>query len=95
MIYFSSKSEVRDLLLFSICVNDKIKNLDLFNLLEYINICKIPKFPLTGDYLIEKGYEAGQTLGKKLKSLEDKWIKNNFILEDKFLKKNLGKSKKN
>ena len=95
MIYFSSKSEVRDLLLFSICLNDKIKNLDLFNLLEYINICKIPKFPLTGDYLIEKGYEAGQTLGKKLKSLEDKWIENNFILEDKFLKKNLGKSKKN
>ena len=95
MIYFSSKGEVRDLLLFSICMNGKIKSSDLSKLLEYVNICKIPKFPLTGDYLMEQGYEAGQTLGKKLKSLAEKWIENNFVIDKKMLEKSLGKGNEN
>ena len=54
---------------------------------NYVSICKIPKFPISGDYLKEQGYEAGPELGKKLKFLEEKWIKNNFILDKKFLEK--------
>ena len=82
------------LLFFSIfAYNKKISIVE--HLINFVNTCKIPKFPLTGDYLMEQGYEAGQTLGKKLKSLEEKWIENNFILEEKFLAKNLGKNKKN
>ena len=51
-----------------------------------MDICKIPKFPISGDYLIKHGYETGQALGKKLKSLEEKWIANDFIIEKKQLK---------
>ena len=91
LIYLSSKNYVRDLLLFTLCSNNKIKNLSVESLLDYVNICKIPKFPLSGDYLKEHGYKTGEVLGKKLKSLEEKWIENNFVIDKKILEKSLGK----
>ncbi len=94
LIYFSNKDYARDLLLFSICTNNKIKILDIKKLIDYVDICKIPKFPISGDYLIEHGYETGQALGKKLKSLEEKWIANDFIIEKKTIKKSLDKVSK-
>ena len=86
LIYLTNKDYVRDLLLFSICINDKIKILNIEKLIDYIANYKIPKFPISGDYLKKHGYETGQALGKKLKSLEEKWIENNFIIEKKQLK---------
>jgi len=87
LIYLSSKDDVRNLLLFSRCVNDKIKALNIEKLLNYVNSCEIPKFPISGDYLKKHGYETGQELGKKLKSLEEKWVANNFVLDEEVLKK--------
>jgi tRNA nucleotidyltransferase/poly(A) polymerase len=94
-IYLSNKNNVRDLLLFSICANNETKILPMEALLDYVNICKIPKFPLTGDYLKEHGYETGQALGKKLKSLEEKWIENNFVIDKKVVEESLGKVSEN
>jgi len=95
LIYLSNKDYVRDLLLFSICINNKIKTSDIEKLINYVNISKIPKFPISGDYLKKHGYETGEILGKKLKSLEEKWIKNNFIIEKKVIEKSLDKDNKN
>jgi len=95
LIYLSNKNYVRDLILFSICANTKTKNFSVESLLDYVNICKIPKFPVSGDYLKQHGYESGQVLGKKLKSLEEKWIENNFVIDKKMLKKSLGKGNEN
>ena len=91
LIYLSSKDDVRNLLLFSTCVDDKIKALNVEKLLNYIKSCEIPKFPISGDYLKKCGYETGNELGKKLKSLEEKWIANNFVLDEEVLKKSLKK----
>ena len=87
LIYLSDKYYVRDLLLFSICINNKIKTLNVEKLLDYTEVCKIPKFPISGDYLKKHGYESGAKLGKVLKSLEEKWIADNFNLDEKVLKK--------
>ncbi len=87
LIYLSDKYYVRDLLLFSICINNKIKTLNVERLLDYAEVCKIPKFPISGDYLKKHGYESGAKLGKVLKSLEEKWIADNFNLDEKVLKK--------
>ena len=95
LIYLLNRDYVRDLLLFSICTNNKIKALNTEKLIDYVNTCKIPKFPISGDYLKKYGYETGQTLGKKLKSLEEKWIENDFIIEKKVVEKTLGKVSKN
>ena len=95
LIYLSNKEYVRDLLLFSVCMNSKIKTLNIEQLINYINTCEIPKFPISGDYLKKHGYETGKILGKKLKSLEEKWIENNFIIEEKMIDKSLNKNDKN
>ena len=95
LIYLSNKNYVGDLLLFSICANIKATNFSVETLLDYVKICKIPKFPVSGDYLKEHGYKTGEALGKKLKSLEEKWIENNFVIDKKMLEKSLGKGKEN
>jgi len=95
LIYLSSKDDVRNLLLFSACVNEKIEDLNVEKLLNYVNSCEIPKFPISGDYLKKLGYETGQELGKKLKSLEEKWIANDFVLDEEVLKKSLNKINQN
>ena len=95
LIYLSNKSSVGDLLLFSICADKKIQTISIEKLINYVSECEIPKFPISGDYLKKYGYEAGEVLGKKLKSLEEKWIENNFIIEQKVIDKSLGKDTKN
>ena len=87
LIYLSNKDDVRNLLLFSVCINDKMEVLNIEKLLNYINSCEIPKFPISGDYLKKHGYETGQELGKKLRSLEEQWIANNFVLDEEILNK--------
>ena len=95
LIYLSNKNSVGDLLLFSICADKEIKTISIEKLINYVSECEIPKFPISGDYLKKYGYEAGEVLGKKLKSLEEKWIENNFIIEQKVIDKSLGKDTKN
>ena len=53
------------------------------------------KFPFSGDDLKKYGYETGQALGKKLKSLEEKWIENNFVIDKKDIKNFLVKVNEN
>ena len=95
LIYLLNKNYVNDLLLFSVFINNKIDTGKIEGLLNFVNNCEIPKFPISGEYLKKHGYEAGKVLGKKLKSLEEKWIENNFIIEKKVIEKSLGKTSKN
>ena len=66
-------------------------NGDIKKLVEYTINCEIPKFPITGDYLKKYGYRPGETMGKKLKLLEKKWIDNNFVIEKKIIERSLEK----
>ena len=92
LIYLSDRNNVRDLLLFSICANIKIETETIEKFADYVTTCEIPKFPISGDYLKDHGYETGEALGKKLKMLEEKWIENNFVIDKKMVEKSLGKS---
>ena len=94
LIYLTNKKEVEDLLLFAICENDKLNLTNIEKLVNYVNTCKVPKFPVNGDFLKEHGYQTGETLGKKLKQIEELWIQNNFILDKKILEQSLGKTQK-
>jgi len=77
------------LLLFSVLIKQKIDIEDVKKLIQYINVYKVPKFPISGEYLKTHGYKSGPNLGKKLKLLEEQWLKNNFVLDKKFLDKSL------
>ena len=94
IIYFSNKNFVRDLLLFSICSGFKVSIPDIEKLINYVDVCQVPKFPFSGDYLKEHGYSTGKTLGKQLKILEEKWVKSNFLMKRKELEKSLSKLNK-
>ena len=95
LIYKTNKDDVKDLLLFSKALNGKIKTVDIKQLIEFIDIYKVPKFPISGEYLKKYGYETGELLGKKLKNLETQWIENNFIIEKEILEETLNKNNKN
>ena len=47
----------------------------------------IPKFPITGKYLLEKGIKSGKKMGMAIKEIEKKWIDNNFSLNNDELNK--------
>ena len=87
LIYLSNKDYVKDLVLFSIFINKNIKNVDIEELIKYVDTSKAPKFPISGEYLKSYGYVTGEELGKKLKSLKEEWIENNFVLEKKNIRK--------
>jgi poly(A) polymerase len=93
IIYFSNKAYAKDLIIFSTCINKKINNINIKKLINYIRSLKIPKFPISGDYLKKYGYKTGQLLGKELKSLEEKWIENNFMMNEEEIKKTIDKFK--
>ena len=67
----------------------------LETLLNFVDDYKVPKFHISGDDLKKYGYETGEVLGKKLKTLETKWIENNFIIEKNILEESLNKNNKN
>ena len=91
LIYFEGKDAASDVLLFSGCANINIRDLNLLKLLNFINVCKIPEFPISGNDLKKHGYKSGKELGKKLKLLEEKWIKNNFVLDKNLIEKSINK----
>jgi len=95
LIYLSSKEEVIDLLLFSLSLNNIVKISIVENLINFASDCVIPEFPISGEYLKERGYTDGINLGKKLKSLEKTWIENNFFIELNQTNKSLNKDNKN
>ena len=95
IIYLTNKEMVKNILLFGKCESNKTKHINLEKLLDYINFCKIPKFPISGDDLKKLGYVSGRDLGKKLKFLEEKWIENNFTLKQEYIEKYLNKNKRN
>jgi len=95
LIYFTNRDSVKDLLLFSLCSINKVKESNIEELLDYAQVCKIPKFPISGDDLKERGYKSGEELGTKLKALEKKWIDNNFALDKEVVENSLNKISQN
>ena len=92
---FPGTNSPKNILLFGKCESNKTKHINLEKILDYINFCKIPKFPISGDDLKKLGYVSGRDLGKKLKFLEEKWIENNFTLKQEYIEKYLNKNKRN
>ena len=45
-----------------------------------IDNMSIPKFPITGNYLLDRGVKSGKRMGQAIKKIEKKWIDNNFNL---------------
>jgi tRNA nucleotidyltransferase/poly(A) polymerase len=79
-LYFYKKDLTLDFLNFIFCIKKEINLKTLIKYGLFIKKLKVPKFPISGDFLIKKGFKQGKRLGKKLEFLKDSWIKNNFKL---------------
>ena len=64
------------------------KNLSAKNLEIFKNIDKalIPKFPISGNDLLQQGVKSGKKVGEILKKVEEIWLKNNFKIENHEIK---------
>ena len=81
-LYYSGKQAVIDILNFKIIKSQKpdVKLKELKN--EFINK-SIPVMPIKADVIISKyKIPEGRNLGNKLKSIEEKWIDNDFNISD-------------
>jgi poly(A) polymerase len=79
-IYFYKKDLALDFLNFIFCLKKEISLKTFIKFRLFIKKFKVPKFPISGDFLIKKGFKQGKKLGKKLEFLKASWIKNNFKL---------------
>ena len=79
-IYFYKKDLTLDFLNFIFCFKKEI-NINTFKKYKlFIQKSKVPRFLISGNFLIKKGFKQGIKLGKKLDSLRNNWIKDNFKL---------------
>ena len=79
-LYFYKKDLTLDFLNFIFCIKKEINLKTLIKYRLFIKKLKVPRFPISGDFLIKKGFKQGKKLGKKLEFLKASWIKNNFKL---------------
>ena len=94
-IFYYGKEKIKLVFLLYSIINDKIEPSKLTTFISKVDGILIPKFPISGDYLKKHGYKTGKILGKKLKSLEEKWIENNFVMDQKVVEKSLDEINKN
>ena len=77
LIYIHGKETVVDWLILSYGINPKNYQ-EYHKILSDTKDCHTPRFPVTGDDLLDTGLEQGPQIGNLLKKLEDWWIEHNF-----------------
>jgi len=85
-IFYNGKMKIASLAKFYFISNSKKNYGNLVNTLKKIHSTNIPKFPITGQYLLNKGFKSGRKIGEILLKAEKQWIDNNFDLKDEELK---------
>jgi len=92
-IFYNGKNKIKSLFLTHSIRKKTLNYKELASMLSKINNMSIPKFPVTGNYLLNKGIKNGKKIGLLLNQIEKKWVDNNFSLDNEelntFLKKNI------
>ena len=70
-LYFYNKDLTLGFLNFIFCIKKEINLKNFIKYILFIKKFKVPKFPISGDFLIKKGFKEGKTLGKKIEFLKD------------------------
>tara|TARA_A100000164_G_scaffold342154_1_gene339448 strand:- start:2220 stop:3494 length:1275 start_codon:yes stop_codon:yes gene_type:complete len=87
IMYYNGKQSVLDILSYRL-FSQKKADKKLLSLIEKFQSKILPKIPITAKILMEKyAMQEGRTLGKKLKIIEEEWVKNNFQISNKQIDK--------
>ncbi len=79
-IFFHNKEKIISLVKYYHAVTNSKNSEKISGIIKKIKNTNIPEFPLTGEYLIKRGFKSGRKIGEVLKKVEKDWIKNNFSL---------------
>ena len=90
-IFYHGKTQIISLSKFYFISNPKKNYEKLENIIKTINSTNIPDFPISGKYLLEKGFQSGRKVGEILKKVEKEWVDNDFNLNDKEIKNLINK----
>ena len=83
IFYFNGKQAVIDVINFKLIISKKFDNL-LFEIKKQFLNKKTPVMPIGASLLMTKyGLKEGKQLGIKLKTIEKKWVDNDFKISDK------------
>jgi poly(A) polymerase len=93
-VYKLEKQNIKKLITFIYCTENKFSINMLKKILGDIDKIKIPNFPFNGKYVIDQGIEDGKKIGFALKEMEKKWVENNFNLNSQEAKSIADKVKK-
>ena len=85
-IFKYGKDNLKNLLLIESSISKKNNNSSIKSIFEEIHNTNIPKFPLTGNDLINKGVKEGKKVGEILDRIEKKWIENDFKIKEEEIK---------
>jgi poly(A) polymerase len=80
-IYLYNKELTLDFLNFIFCATKRISYKNLIKYKLFIKKSKVITFPVSGNFLISKGFKQGKSLGKKIEFLKKSWIKNDFKID--------------
>ena len=92
-IFLFGKEKIKSLFLLSNIIKKNFKPIEFIKNLSKIDDVSIPKFPITGEYLLNKGLKSGKKMGEAIQEIKDKWLENNFNLDDDQLSKTIKKFK--
>ena len=79
-IFYYTKKKIKSLFFIYSIAKKNFNPKDLTSMFSRIDNMSIPKFPITGNYLLDRGVKSGKRMGQAIKKIEKKWIDNNFNL---------------
>ena len=92
-IFIFGKNRVKSLLFLYNVIKKNPKNDELIENISKIENISVPEFPITGEYLLDKGIKSGKKMGYAIQEIKNKWLENNFNLDDEQLSKTIRKFK--
>ncbi len=92
-IFLFGKEKIKSLFFLNSLIKKSFSTIELSQDLIKIDNVSIPKFPITGEYLLDKGIKSGKKMGEAISEIKNKWLDNNFNLDDQQLSKTIKKFK--
>ena len=85
-LFYHGKRKITSLAKFYFIQKYKKNYVQLSNTLKIISSISVPQFPITGKYLLERGFASGKHIGEVLNKIEKIWIEKDFNLNNEELK---------
>ena len=92
-IFKFGKERIKSLFFLYSLTRKNFKLKEIIQNFSRIDSIIVPKFPITGDYLINRGIKSGKKMGEAINEIKNKWLENDFNLDSEQITKTIKKFK--